>query len=375
MQDNQINLTYTKLYVLTTKSIGRIISFRDFQAHVKTMCIQGVLNKFDPTGSRGSKVSLSLSKSAIKKARLNILNLDDNAIKLKKLYALILTFQNFRRFMPLTDRQINSYLKKLGTEKKALKLIAKIPPQEKYPGMLIHGSIYAPVEVFESVRGIQFIRYIKASAENKNDARLFYYPITPGFSADEFLEYLEILRKGRDPRPYAPYPPVVPYLDDIQTTREELVKAIETLRSEQILKVIDQIIPDEKRYDIQDTNLKSIIQIIWLIHDLDIFSIIGRMHSLANPSTSEREVLKQHFDQRKLDNIMIATAYQFLRCEQKRYKNKRELDQRKKVLDKSYRNERNAYVDILNSKYKKVINEYSYIVTLLEEMLQDKVTA
>ena len=67
MKKEKRRVSYREIYRSVIQILGRTISYRDFQRHIENIVHDNILYKYDPTGSRGSKVSFFVDRESKEK--------------------------------------------------------------------------------------------------------------------------------------------------------------------------------------------------------------------------------------------------------------------------------------------------------------------
>ena len=186
----------------------------------------------------------------MKKSVLKILRKDEVAQRYRSLYPLLIYFDQFKKHEMLTDKQLNGFLGKIGCSRNDLK-------EHKKSGA---GIFYEPVN------GVHIVKWTEDGSIIGTKSGLYSISI-PGFSIKEFILSLRKLKKGDNPRPFSSYPAIsdIPFVLYTNYKEQEVRDAIDLLRKDGIIKVINDIFPREMRYDITDENLKSFIKDVWLV--------------------------------------------------------------------------------------------------------------
>lgn len=108
-EDDSDGRSWTTLYECVKKSLGRILSPRDFCTHIDKMTKDGILSK-DDSGRRGTRVSISLTKDAKKLHNLGILGQSEREVNNKKILQLMVFFHLIKPPQPLSVKTLNKIL-------------------------------------------------------------------------------------------------------------------------------------------------------------------------------------------------------------------------------------------------------------------------
>jgi hypothetical protein len=117
---NDKRMHYREIHRGVTTLLGSQISYRKFEQHIKYMVNENLLFKDDPTKKRGPKVYFSLTDRAKRRNTLGILGIDERVHKRRSLYQLLLFFEAIKRRNLLSKRQMNIFLKHLGSSIESL---------------------------------------------------------------------------------------------------------------------------------------------------------------------------------------------------------------------------------------------------------------
>lgn len=210
--------------------------------------------------------------------------------------------------------------------------------------------------------------------------------MVPGFAIEEFITYLEVLRTQkisiRLPTPFI-FLPFLTYI--VQTEKEaeyisslgeggsieaytekEVDEAINSLEKEAIIKSIDPLFREEKRFSIADETLKGLIYSVWQVHQFD-FRLLGRRWLYHNPTNEDRKYVESYTGER-LGDIIISTAYDKrikIKEEQKHNKNNRKLDIEEETTEE-IKHHRSLLIEAIIKKYEKTTPKNEVIYEIIE---------
>ena len=336
---------YREIWRRVKKVLGKQISFRDFEIHVKYMESEKLLKRRDP-GGRGPKVHFSLTDKARRMNAFKILGIDESFKNRKKIYQLLLLFKLIKRSNPVTQLQLNRFLNKIGSSKATLE-IAKIK----------HNITH-----FKPIKGVEIIKWIQ------HDPNASVYHITiPGFTINEFISYLVKLKKDKEPRPF-PYDASITnvhFIVDVNLSRPEVIDAIKSLIDDGLIKLVNAVFPGEMRYDITDECLIKFLKDVWMIHDMDLRLLFERIFSCDEIKDEDKNILKLMYGKKIADRI-LAIEY-----------NKRKMikDQRLKNEEKASRKfiniqakHRMSLVQNILKRHQKVIEKYEILSELIDDI-------
>jgi hypothetical protein len=254
---NGKRMHYREIHRGVTNLIGSQISYRKFEQHLKYMVNENLLFKDDPTGKRGPKVYFSLTEKARRRNSLGILGIDERVHKRRSLYQLLLFFEAIKRRNLLSKRQMNSFLKHIGSSTKNLEKMQETELSNDMQSIL-YTQMGRGIVVFKPIKDVEIMGLIQNDSNKDNGGIIYYYIVLPGFTADEFIQYLEMLKKGKDPRPFSSYPAIlhIPFVQYTEYTKQEVEDAIASFEHDGLIKPILEIYPGEKRFDISDKSLE-----------------------------------------------------------------------------------------------------------------------
>ena len=352
IQSHKDRLRHSELYRDCVTKLDIEIAYNDFVNTLRAMEKERILNRCEDKDSKKNLKSVfySLTDYAKKKDDLKILRKDETTQRYRTLYELLICFDQFKKHEMLTEKQLAGFLGKIGCSRNDLK-------EHKVSKA---GIFYEPV------KGVQIVKWTEGDSRIGIKAG-FYSVSIPGFSSKEFVLSLKKLRKGQNPRPFSSYPTVsdVPFVLYMNYKEQEVIDAINLLRKDGIIQVINGVFPGEIRYDIRDKNLKSFVRDVWLVHDYDFRLLIERLVYDGKPADEDKNYLTFFFGEKYAEKI-LADAYDV----QKSYKkdNNDELKEiANKFIEDSEERRRSLVQDIVKT-HRKVINEYSIVSDIAEEI-------
>jgi hypothetical protein len=308
------------------------------------MISENILYK-DDSAVRGAPVVYSLTRKAHTQRTLKILGIDAKVERRKHLYRLLLFYESYKRRPLLTEKQLHTFLKKIGCAPNNLEEIEKrLSPFDK-----------TVITTFRQVKGIEILRLEKSG---------LYYIVIPGFSADEFIQYLRNLKKGKDPRPFSSTSPrvFVPLVHSTDYSKDEVGYAIDSFRQEGFIRQIMPVFPDETRFQIVDDSLLGFIHSIWFIHMIDYHLLIGRLAQGKKPTDEDKKYLSLFLGKKGADRMLTLT-YHIRRKENDR----REIKQNKASLQ-ALNEYRQSVTQSITQTYEKVIKENEVAAQILQEV-------
>jgi hypothetical protein len=329
------------------------------------MVNENLLFKDDPTGKRGPKVYFSLTEKAKRRNTLGILGIDERVHKRRRLYQLLLFFEAIKRRNLLSKRQLNIFLKHIGS---SIKNLEKMQETELSNDMqsILYTQMGMGIVAFKPIRDVEIMGLVQNGSNKDNGGIIGYYTVLPGFTADEFIQYLKMLKKGKDPRPFSPYPAIlhVPFVQYMEYTKQEVEDAIASFVEDGLIKPIQEIYPGEKRFDISDKSLKGLLHLIWLVKIIDFYLIYYKLVYKDKLTEEEKNYLALFTGERVSDNL-IAYAYDIRRTSKKNQNNNwNEEQESMKDFMQKLENDRKSLVQAI-TKYETIIKK--------DEVVQDVV--
>lgn len=324
--------------------LGYSISDNKLRNRLSGMVNDNLLNKYDETGKRGTKVFYSLIEKGKRKHQLKILGTNTEVQKRKNLYQLVIFFEMYKRGSLLTKRQLQIFLRKIGSS---------IDKLEK-----LQDDKHSNIVNFKPINGAEIMAITQD--HRAKFSRTYYYVITPGLSVKEFVLYVKQLKFGVEPHPFTTYPARhhVPFINYTSFTRKEILSAVKTLKEDGLLE--SRTILDEERFVIKDENLRSLIWTIWWVHTLDVHLLhLKLIHK--RPTDRDKEYLRSFVDE-KVANKLRIHAYDI------RMSNKHKAQARKKIIKSIslLEHDRNYAIRVIQEKYSKIIKEDEILIEMIE---------
>jgi hypothetical protein len=350
---------YREIHEGVTNLLNTALSHRKFGQHLGYMVNEKLLYREDPTGKRGSKVYYSLTEKAKRKSRLKILGIDEKVEKRKSLYRLLLFFEAYKRRDLLTERQLNIFLKRIGSSTKNL--------EKLHEDRLPDGT---GIVAFKPIRDIEILGLIQNNSDQGTDDIIYYYTVLPGFTADEFIQYLEKLKKGKDPRPFSSFHAIfqIPFVQYMDFTKQEFEDAIVSLTEDGLIKPVLEVYPGEKRYDISDESLKRLILLIWRIKNIDFYLVYGALIYNDKLTEEEKNYLALFIGERKADKLS-AYAYDMRRTIRNQDNNNwNEERENMKRFTQELKNYRQSLVEEITREYETIIKRDEIVRDLVQSI-------
>ena len=345
----------TKYYREIKSSVERLLhhppSDRQLCKNLGNMVNEGLLNRYDPTGKRGSKVYFSLTHECKVKYALKILGANKEVERQRRLYNLLIFFEIYKRMPLMTKKQLSKLLESVGSSISDLENLQDVELSVPLPSDI-------PGIVSKSIRGVQILGLSSGTKSNK----MWYYAVIPGFSAEEFIRYQRLLQKGREPKPFSTYRTIIPFAFYTYYTKKDVEDAIASLMEAGVIKHIDPIIPGETRYSIENESLKRLVLAIWLVGMLD-YELLVRRLLFSKSKDRDREYLAVYFGEDLVDKIIV-NAYDI----RKSYKKERQCKIEAKQVIRELENNRKNLVQYISDKFEKVIQENKIVRDIVEEI-------
>jgi hypothetical protein len=288
----------------------------------------------------------SLTKKAVARNQLSILEIDETTLKRKHLFQLMIFFEIFKKSNLVTQKQLGGLLKKIGVS------------LDKLEAIKTSSKGFPRTTIFKPTKDIEIFRLIQTDFKVGDLSDTYYYISVPGFTVKEFVTYMNKLKKDKEPRPFFPHVDItdVPFASYASYTEEEVEDAVDSFRKQGLIRPINDIFRDERRYEIMDESLKSFLKDIWLVHDIDLRILYERLVYNGIPTEQDKNYLISFFGKRIADRI-LADAYN-KRKSLKRDKNsyEREKSIAKKFIE-SHSDYRRSLVQDITKRYEAIIKE------------------
>jgi hypothetical protein len=277
--------------------------------------------------------------------------------KRKNLYQLLLSFQEFYKRDLLTERQLGSFLGKIGHSRKDLEEITTSD------GGFPKSTIYKPI------KGVEIVKWIQNDSKIDPKKVTSYYIVIPGFTVEEVISYLKKLRKGKDPRPFSSYDGItdVPFVAYRNFTEQEVKDAIDSMRKDGLIIIINDVFPREIRFDIADESLRQFVKDVWFVHLLDFRLLNERLVYNGKPTEEIKNYLALLYGQDNVDRILTHT-YPDRTSYKKEIKNDKEKRGIAKRFIQHFDNRRRSLILDIVKTHEKVIKEYEIATELIEEI-------
>ena len=288
LMENEIDLSNSELYKRLVRKIGFSLSKRDYQFHLLNMSSEGFLVK----ERRGKCEVYTMTETAKIAARLGILGVDDDKVKLRRLYQYIILFEFFYNGKQISGNKLDGLLHFANATRKRLQTLSRV----RTNGTNCCETIFKPIS---TVR----VRMIELDENDNNNSKKssFYFYKEEGFTVRELVA---LLNSGiRD------YPL---FVGDFRYDETYIIDSIERLRSMGIIRQIDSYVCGEPRYAIRDISLQKLKDRIWDLHSVELsyLDLEGSWRTLTDyekeglrilfGSIGSHRIIKDAHDRRKL---------------------------------------------------------------------------
>ena len=132
-QNKKDRMHYSKIHSRVEQLLHHPLSDRQLIKNLSKMVYEKLLNRYDPTGRRGSKVYFSLTEKAKRKYNLKILGTDKKVEKRKSFYKLLVFFEVYKRRPLLTEKQLARFLEQIGSSINGLEKVGETKLLDNIP--------------------------------------------------------------------------------------------------------------------------------------------------------------------------------------------------------------------------------------------------
>ncbi len=332
-------MKYTDLYYKTSRRLGRKISHRDYNSHLKCMLDDQVLDKAE-VGNRG----YSLTEKGYKQYQLKILGIGNDINRRVGLYQSLICFDIFKRGQLLNDKQLEKFLTKIGRSRDSLTKIE-----------FLHENDLKIVTAFvDPTTGLEIIQY----TQDKFESRLgetTYYVVMEGFSVEEFIAYTTKLRNRTEPRPLSKYMAHIPYVRFEKYSKEEVENLIHLLEGAGLIKpAFFKADRNELRFRVADS-LLNVIGVLTMIETAYFHAVAEKMIFFEKPDEDDREFIIRYMGERGADRFIALAS-----------KNRREFLNNTPVQKEDVKN---LFARHLNCRIKDIILQFKDDI---DEFLKDE---
>ena len=242
-------LYYSQIYNALKKNTGRTISYRDYSAALQDMENNNRLQKEEryQGNKRIPLVYYSLTENAVKEHQHNILGINLETERRRKLFQLLFVYETTKYgLMKFTREGFDKFLELAQCSEEDLKVTKQVE--------ILDGKAY--IIIFEPVNGIEISKF-----EDKQMELTIYIVTYPGFSIKEILSF----HKKSSQFFYSYNYPMM--FGHIQFTLTDLMKAFRELKNADLIRPISLFAGNQgadistrlQRYTIADNRAKQLI--------------------------------------------------------------------------------------------------------------------
>ena len=343
--------TSGKLKENVEKFLNQTISFETYLTRLKAMiqpftkqsryAIQPVLQKKDE--GRGKKVLYSLTKDAKIRCDLKLPLLKSEA-KIEKAYRLLLYYMVFETSLSLEnsnkklkdENEFYTFLQRIQITKNELQYVGKLRAKD---------SVYVVTSWIHPQSEITFYRKDYLDNSGKNGQYEYSY-ILPGISISEFVLGI---RSGR-------------VYEDISFNENEVNEYFKLLKEKNLIKKLQSyplMIPDEERYIIVDNSLKELLANCWSLASYTHTYFQYIWQAIRKPTDAER-IWYEHLWGKNRSQRWF-NQYNNIRREYMKKNKNQVLKETQERIDTDESEMRDKF-DSINIQYAKLINDYSYLI-------------
>lgn len=296
--ENENGLANLELYEKVVQKLGIPLSKRDHQSHLENMTREGFLLK-----ERRRRYEIySLREMARSAMRLGILGVDDDKVKLRRLYQHIILCECFYNWKQIPGKKLDGLLHFVNATRKRLRTLSRV----RTNGTNCCETFFKPISSIR-VRMIELDGNDNNNSNNSNKCSFYFYK-EEGFTVKELVA---LLNSGiRD------YPL---FVGDFRYDETYIMDSIERLRSMEIIRQIDSYVYGEPRYAIRDISLQKLRDLMWDLHSVELsyLDLDGSWRTLTDyekeglrilfGSIGGHSIIKDVYDRRKLGRKALRT--------------------------------------------------------------------
>jgi hypothetical protein len=359
-EDISNRLNYSGLYEKVKLRLGSHVSHRDFWSCLKSMVDRKMLDrKEENTGKVIPTVYYSLTASAKKESRFDILGIDSLKKKRRKLYQLLFFFQAIKPPKLVSARKFNKALSSLSISRNNLSVET-------------HVHILARAETnYKRVDDYKF-RIVEVSDQGKKLTRYYYKHL--GFSLKDIIQYIKKQQQKTTVDETKPIP-FINHIRSTEATEEEIKKIFHTLREANLIRPTQNILDGYNghiTFIISDDSVQDLINKIWRIHDLEFEMLQKKWSYLEGPSKEEKEWLKLAYGDNEA-SMIIHDVSRFRKEYRKKNNNNNEHLAHMKVRIETLQDRIDQRITDINKKYRSVIQKFDFPLNILEDICMAKI--
>lgn len=347
---NQDKVQYTHLYERVRVKIGKI-SLRDFSSELKLLVKEKKLQRTeDKTSNRKIKpVYFSLTQNAIVEHRLDILGIDAEKERLRRLYQLLFFYSAIASVKDIPQSQIENIKKDL-----------EIETRNHTSNSNVTDTVYKPKESVGD--HFRIIKREFADAE-PNKGKVVHYCKLLSFSKEDVVKMVRDTERQRIKDQWS----VMPFVNTLLPfTDDEITRAFDILRNNHLIEPIRNMISGETRFVIADKSLRDLVNEIWNMHWNELKLLQKRIFYIEPPSEEEIQWLKQVYGEHGAIQI-IANSDRKRRNVSRKVQEQigRYMEYDSKQID--------LQIAQLQKKYGNKIQEYNFPPDIIEQVCLRKI--
>jgi hypothetical protein len=341
-------LFYSAIYKEVNKRLSKkrrkyvSISHRDFSLHLDNLVKENRLQRNEnPEKKRGTRIDYCLTDKAKKEYQWNILGIDPEKERLRRLYQLLFFFESSKSTIRVTDKQLDEFLSLIESSRQ--EMVAA--PDKMFP----EGG--SSIAWYKPIKDIEITKFFDGN-------RAFYKIRLPGFSIEEILNYEK--------------PTLGNYESSIfchnEFTHEELNGALNLFRKAGLIRPIPQIFASELRFTIADESVRDLIASIWKIHKEELGILHSELFFLGKPLNDvDKNKFLMFYGKHGLNELNLYAGL----TQRALKKNKDYAGKRAKETEElnEYANKKiNEKIEKLKDEYAPVIQHYSFPSDVIERI-------
>jgi hypothetical protein len=291
--ENESGLGNLELYEKAVRMVETTLSKRDHQSHLDNMTRDGLLLK-----RRRQRYEIySLTEMAKNATRLGILGVDNDKIRLRRLYQYIVLCECFYHGKQIAEKKLDGLLHFVNATRKKLRILSRV----RTNGTNCCETVFKPLSTIR-------VRMIELDGNDNNSKSSFYFYKEEGFTIKELVD---LLNSGiRD------YPL---FVGDFWYDEIDIIDCIERLRSMGIIGQTRSYADEEPRYAIRDISLQKLKDLMWDLHSVEsaYLDLEGSWRTLTEyekegliilfGSIGTHRIIKEAYDRRKLSRKALRT--------------------------------------------------------------------
>ena len=318
------------------------ISHRDFSSHLDSLVKEKRLSRMEYSKKkRGTRIDYCLTDKAKKEHQWNILGIDPEKERLRRLYQLLFFFESSKSTIHFTDKQLDEFLSLIESSRQ--EMVAA--PDNTFP----EGD--PSITWYRTIKDIEITKFFDGN-------RAFYKIRLPGFSIEEILNYEKPTLGNYESSIFCHY----------EFTDEELNEALNLFRKAGLIRPIPQIFASELRLAIADESIHDLIASIWKIHKEELGILHSELFFLGKPLNDvDKNKFLMFYGKQGLNKLNLYAGL----TQQAMKKNKHYAGKRAKETEElnEYANKKiNEKIEKLKDEYAPVIQHYAFPSDVIERI-------